>query len=116
MPTAVSKNEVEANFDNLEVVDASLKGKLAILRVGSNPTDNHLLSVFVGLKNQTTKPLLLEVQTIYKDKLGNPLNDGGWIPLTLKPHEETEYHSSSISADADDFLVRIRRASTTGGN
>ena len=66
---------LRSSIDNLEIVDASLKGKLAILRVGSNPTDNHLLSVFAGLKNETAKPLSLEVQTLYKDKLGNPLND-----------------------------------------
>jgi hypothetical protein len=36
--------------------------------------------------------------------------------MTLKPHEEAEYHSSSISTEAEDFLVRIRRASTTGDN
>jgi len=111
-----SKNETEANFDNLELVDTSLKGRLSILRVGSDPTDNNLLSVFVGLKNRTSHPLPLEIQTIYKDKLGNPMNQGSWVPLTLKPHEQTEYRSTSISTDASDFLVRIRTAATTGAN
>jgi len=91
------------------VVDASLKGKLAILRVGSEPTPNNLLSVFAGLKNRTAHPLALEVQTIYRDKAGNELNAGSWIPMTLKPHEETDYRSASISTEATDFLIRIRR-------
>jgi hypothetical protein len=112
----ISKNEADADFDNLEIVDDSLKGKLAVLRVGSDPTENNLLSVFVGLKNRTPHPLPLEVQTIYKDKQGNQMNQGSWVSLTLKPHEETEYRSSSISVDAADFLVRIRRAATTGDN
>lgn len=116
MPSAVSKNEADANFDSLEVVDASLKGKLAVLRVGSEPTQNKLLSVFAGLKNRTSKSLPLEIQTLYKDKLGNPLNAGSWIPMTLKPNEEAEYHSASISSDAADFLIRIRRAPATGAN
>jgi len=116
MPNTISKNEVNANFDNLEIVDPSLKGRLAVLRVGSEPTQNNLLSVFVGVKNSTSKPLTLEIQTLYKDKLGNPLNEGSWIPLTLKPKEETEYRSASISADAVDFLVRIRGAQATGGH
>ena len=115
-PSGTSKNETDANFDNIELVDASLKGKLAVLRVGSDPTDNNLLSVFVGLKNRTGQSLPLEVQTIYKDRVGNPMNGGSWIPITLKPHEQTEYRSTSISADAADFMVRIRKASATGDN
>jgi len=113
---AAIKNDAGSTFDNLELVDASLKGKLAVLRVGSDPSTNNLLAVFAGLKNRTAKPLALEVQTIYKDKSGAALNAGSWVPLTLKPHEETEYRSSSISTDADDFLVRVRRAQTEGGS
>lgn len=106
-----SDTDTDASFDNLEVIDASLKGKLAVLRVGSEPTSNNLLSVFAGLKNKTGHRLDLEVQTLYKDRAGNPLNGGGtWLPLSLKPHEETEYRSASISADAFDFLISIRAA------
>ncbi len=114
-PTSASpKIDVGSNFDNLDIVDASLKGKLGILRVGSEQTSNDLLSVFAGLKNKTSHSLALEVQTIYKDKAGDPLNSGSWVPMTLKPHEETEYRSSSISAQAVDFLVRVRSASNNG--
>jgi hypothetical protein len=97
-------------FDNLDVVDPSLKGKLAILRVGSEPSANDLLSVFAGLKNRTGRRLNLEVETVYKDKSGGPLNSGSWISVTLRPHGETEYRSTSISDQATDFLIRVRRA------
>ena len=99
-----------SDFDNLELVDVSLKGKLAVLRIGSDRTTNNLMSVFAGLKNKTAHRLNLEVQTLYKDKSGNPLNTASWIPLTLKPHEESVYRSASISEEATDFLVRVRRA------
>lgn len=104
----------DSSFDNLEVVDASLKGKLAVLRVGSEPTPNNLLSVFVGLKNKTSQQLNLEMQTVYKDKAGNELNTGSWIAITLKSHEESEYRSASISSEATDFMIRIRGASDAG--
>jgi hypothetical protein len=99
-------------FDNVDVTDASLNGKLAITRVGSEKTEAHLLSIFAGLKNKTSRRLDLEVETIYKDKWGSPLsgNSASWIPMTLKPHEEAEYRSVSISDEAADFLVRVRRA------
>lgn len=103
-----------SSFDNLEFADSSLEGKIAVLRVGSEPTATNLLSVFAGLKNKTSHRLEIEVQTLYKDKAGNALNSGSWIGLTLKPHEEFEYRSASISEAAADFLVRVRKASISG--
>lgn len=108
----------DLGFDipNLEVLDPEgLKGSLAILRIGSEVKETKLLSVFTGMKNKTGQKLSLEVQTIYKDRAGNPLNDGTWVPMTLKPHEETEYRSASLSVDAVDFTVRIRRAVPPNG-
>ena len=100
----------DASFDNLDIIDTSLIGKVAILRVGSEVGTNNLLTVFAGLKNKTSRRLALEVETIYKDKDGNAINAGSWIPMTLSAHQESEYHSSSISEQAVDFLVRVRRA------
>ncbi len=102
---------VTPNFDNLEIVNASLKDKLSVLRIGSQRSDSNLLSVFAGVKNQTGHVLDLEMQTIYRDKDGQALTGhGSWIPITLKPHEETQYRSVAISEDATDFVVRIRHA------
>jgi hypothetical protein len=107
--TAASQGDSGSSFDNLEIVDSSLKGKLGVLRVGSQVADNNLLSVFAGFKNKTSHKLALEVMTIYKDKAGNALNAASWIPLTLKAKEEREYRSSSITEQADDFMIRVRR-------
>jgi hypothetical protein len=104
---------IGSSFDDIEIVDDSLGSKLTILRIGSQPGSNNLLSVFATLRNTTARRLYLEVETVYKDKAGLPLNDASWIPLTLQPHEEGTYRSSSISEQADDFLVRIRRARPT---
>jgi hypothetical protein len=105
-----------SGFDNLEIVTPDLKGRVAILRVGSDRTDSNLLSVFAGVRNRTGHRLEIEMQTVYRDKEGKPLTDGlgSWIPITLKPHEETQYRSVAISEDATDFVVRIRHAPGTG--
>jgi hypothetical protein len=105
-----------SDFDNLEVLNESLKDKLSVLRVGSGRSDSNLLSVFAGVKNNTGHRLDLEMQTLYRDKDGHPLSDGrgSWIPISLKPHEEVQYRSVAISEDATDFLVRIRHASAAG--
>ena len=115
---ADEETDAGSSFDNIEIVDAGLNEKMAVLRVGSQVAENNLLSVFAGLKNKTAHRLALEVETIYKDKAGNALNAGSWIPFTLKPHEEREYRSTSITEQAVDFLIRIRRtpvASSTHG-
>jgi len=106
----------DTSFDNLDIIDSTLNGKLAISRVGSEASKNGLLSVFAGLKNRTSHTLNLQVETIYKDQEGNPVNAGSWITLSLKPHDETEYRSTSISVRYDpdlmdaNFLIRVRRA------
>jgi hypothetical protein len=110
----VGATDADLSFDNIDVIDASLSGKLAVLRVGSDVGANKLLSVFAGLKNKTGHHLDLEIETIYKDTYGNALNSGSWIPFNLRAHEEKEYHSASISEQAADFLVRVRRT-TAGG-
>ena len=112
-PTNDSPDDI-SDFDNLEL-NAALKNKLAVLRVGSGLTESHLLSVFAGVKNKSTRPLTIEVQTIYRDKDGHQLTDGrsSWIPITLRPHQETQYRSMAISEQASDFLVRIRNAAPT---
>ncbi|HUB68443.1 MAG TPA: DUF1425 domain-containing protein [Candidatus Methylacidiphilales bacterium] len=98
-------------FDNVELVTPRLATRLAILRAGSDHTEDGLLTVFVGLKNKTARTLQIEVDTIYKDKSGQLLTEGkeNWIPLKLKPYQEFQYRSVAISEDAADFLVRIRR-------
>ncbi len=116
IPDTGTGTDQETNFDNVEMVGGSLKDRVEILRVGSEPSANNLLSVFVGLKNKTGRELVVEIETIYKDGEGKPLNSGSWVALTLKPHEEREYRSTSISETFDantmnaPFLIRIRPA------
>ena len=98
----------DGGFDNVDIIDDGLNGKLTVLRVGSDIGTNKLLTIFVGLKNKTGHSIDLEIETIYKDTFGNALNSGSWISFTLKAHEEKEYHSSAISEQATDFLVRVR--------
>lgn len=101
--------EVDIDATKVEFVDGSLKPKLEVLRTGSRRTSSKLLAVFVGVRNNTGRTLAFEVATIYRDKNGNALNRGSWIRLSLKPHEEIDYKSSSLSDDAADFTVRVRK-------
>jgi hypothetical protein len=112
MPASTDADDADtsSDFDNLEIVNPNLKDHLAVMRVGSDRTDSNLLSVFAGVKNKSAHPLKIEMQTIYKDKDGHSLTDNkaAWMPIDLKPHGETQYHSVAISEEATDFIVRIR--------
>jgi hypothetical protein len=101
----------EVGFDNVDVLDAGLNGQISVVRVGSQRTNTNLLSIFASLKNMTAHSLTIQAQTLYKDGDGNWLDGGkaGWLTLELKPHEELEYRSASLSDEAQDFLVRVRR-------
>jgi hypothetical protein len=109
---AADEPAASSDFDNLEFVGPGLKDKLVVLRVGAGRTETNLLSVFAGVRNKTGHRLELEMQTLYRDREGRPLSDGhgSWIPITLKPHEETQYRSVALSEEATDFLVRVRPA------
>ena len=101
----------EAGGGNLEVLSPSLNNRLAVNHVKSHRTDSNLLAVSAALKNSSSHDLPLQVETVYRDKHGLMINShASWVPLTLKPGEETEYRSVSITDDANDYLVRIRRA------
>ena len=108
--------DMEAGFDNVQLMDPGLDGRISITRVGSERTNTNLLSIFADLKNLTGHSLAVEAQTLYKDSDGNWIDGGraGWVPLELKPHEEFEYRSASLSEGAEDFLVRIRQPANRG--
>ncbi len=110
--TPAEPADTASGFDNVDLLDGGLTGKLGVVRVGSDRSDENLLSILAALKNLTGHTLKLEAQTLYKDASGNWMNGGraGWIPVDLKPHAQFNYRSESLSVDASDFLVRIRLA------
>jgi hypothetical protein len=112
--TAGEPADNESGFDNVDLLDGSLTGKLGVMRVGSDRSDENTLSILAALKNLTDHPLRLEAQTLYKDANGNWMNGGcaGWIALELKPHGQLNYRSESLSVEAQNFLVRIRLVGT----
>jgi len=113
-PGAMSEGSGDADprdyRNNLDIVDDVLKPKLDLTHIDAQRGRNNLLSVTLSMSNKTGHKIDLEIETIYKDKEGNALNTSSWIGFTLKPHADQDYHSSSISEEAVDFLIRVRKA------
>jgi len=96
--------------NNIDIVDDVLKPKLDLVHVEAQRGRNNLLVVTLSLSNKTGHKVDVEMETVYKDKSGDELNTGSWIPFTLQPHGDLNYRSSSISEAAVDFLIRVRKA------
>jgi len=113
-PGAMSEGSAERDQKdlraNLDIVDDVLKPKLDLAHIDDTRGRNNLLVVTLDLSNKTGRKVDIEVETVYKDKGGNELNTGSWIPFTLQPHGDLNYRSSSISEAAVDFLIRVRKA------
>ena len=113
-PGAMSEGDADTDArdyrNNLDIVDDVLKPKLDLTRIDAQRSRNNLLVVTLSLSNKTSRKVELEVETVYKDKGGNELNTGSWIPFTLQPQGDLNYRSSSISEAAVDFLIRVRKA------
>jgi len=113
-PGAISEGNTDTDQrdyrNNLDIVDDVLKPKLDLTHIDAQRSRNNLLVVTLGVSNKTGHKVDLEVETVYRDKSGNELNTGSWIPFTLQPHGDLNYRSSSISEAAVDFLIRVRKA------
>jgi hypothetical protein len=113
-PGALSEGGTEMDQhdfrNNIDIVDDVLKPKLDLVHVEAQRGRNNLLVVTLSLSNKTGRKVDLEMETVYKDKSGDELNTGSWIPFTLQPHGDLNYRSSSISEAAVDFLIRVRKA------
>ena len=105
-----SEHDEQYYRNNLDIVDDVLKPKLDLTHIDAQRSRNNLLVVTLGVSNKTGHKVDLEVETVYRDKSGNELNTGSWIPFTLQPHGDLNYRSSSISEAAVDFLIRVRKA------
>jgi hypothetical protein len=102
--------DTSSGFENVDLLDGTLTGKLGVIDVGSNRSTDNLLNVCATLKNITGHTLKIEAQTLYRDASGNWINGGraGWITLEIKPRGELAYRSASLTDEAQDYLVRVR--------
>jgi len=93
----------------VEVVSSSLHGKLTVSRINSSRATG-LLAVSAEMRNRTSHRLEIQVQTVFKDQTGLALTnqEGSWETVTMKAHQETPYQATASSAQAAEFLIRLR--------
>lgn len=82
---------------------------LRVVRVDAQRVSGGLLRVWVTLRNTRKEPLWVEVRTTFLDKDGHPLDQTNWHPVQLAARTVTDYTCTSLSRDAADYQVVVRR-------
>jgi uncharacterized protein YcfL len=98
---------------SVAILNENLRKNLTVDKVGSNFSVNHLMVVHALIHNKTKTIVSIQVQTLYQDANGNPLNyssgnEASWTTLDLISEGTQPYRSQSISPKASKFIIRIR--------
>lgn len=104
----------EASGKKVVLFDENLVDRVAVDRaVVTKRNEQDCLVVQAALRNQTDKPLSVQVQVLFKDAQGVILySDLGaetpWQSMVLSPNETKSISQVSLTSSARDYTVRVR--------
>lgn len=97
------------------IMDRDLYWPLKIVTSKAEREADGRLRVTVAMKNDLKQPLALQVQTVFKDASGTSTGDEtNWEPIVIPGGATDTHRVVSGNAEADDFVVRIRRPTHAG--
>ncbi|MES2309025.1 MAG: YcfL family protein [Verrucomicrobiota bacterium] len=104
----------EAVGRRIVLLDEDLEDAIAVDRhpvVQRN--GKNLLVVQVALRNQTSKTLQIQVQTLFKDSKGMVLysevgNEAAWQSMVLSANETQSITQTSLTPQATQYTMRVR--------
>lgn len=90
------------------VLDGPTSGRVAVEKQNFRRDSEGKLEVFADIRNRTYFDLPIDVQTVYKDEAGIPVDTTAWSRLTLGPNETQTYKNISINSRPARYTIRIR--------
>ena len=93
----------------LQFEDVWMSLKIHVDRIDTTRVGDGLLKVIMTLKNQDTKPLWVDVRTIFLDGNNHLLEETNWEPIFLEAKTFTEYSCTSLGRDAKDYQIIIKK-------
>ena len=110
----------ETPMDSVVVLDRDLavwtgrnwtsRSKIAIQQHGARRVANSGLEVVVEIRNRTNDPLTVEARTTFYDTQNLAIEQASaWQPVNLPPQGTATYTESSLSPQAQHYLVEVRR-------
>ncbi len=100
---------IEAH-EQIVLMDEDLKWPIKVVASKADRTPDARLAIAVDLQNRLEQPLVVQIQTVFKDKDGMSTGDEtNWEFVTIPGYSTHTYRVTSGNSQAADFLVRIRR-------
>ena len=107
-PARITNNASERKSKVL-IFDRSLRNDIAVAGFKKMKLVNGSLTTNLQLKNQTDKPLTVQVKIKFKDKQNFFIEESDWMPVVIPPYEINTVGCSSRSTEAVDFAADIKR-------
>ncbi len=105
-----SNTNVMQEKERIVLLDYNSRWRLRIVRHAVERDNNNLLTVKLGIENSKNKDDIVDIQTIFKDKDGFELEQTNWEPVLLHRRKVTDYTVTSLSAQAADYTVLVRKS------
>lgn len=97
----------------IQFESSTTKDIIHVVRVDINRPAGGLLKVIVTLRNRTKDNLWADIRTTFLDADNHVLESTNWEPIMLDARTVTEYTCTSLSNQAEDCQIIIRKPKKT---
>ena len=97
----------------IQFESSTTKDLIHVTRVDTKRVGSGLLKVIVTLRNITKDNLWADIRTTFLDKDKHVLESTNWEPILLEARTVTEYTCTSLSNQAADYQIIIRKPKKT---
>ena len=96
------------------LLDADLEDVIAVDVIHAGKNANNLLTVQANVRDRTDRDVVIQIQTVFFDDLGNALytepgNETPWTTVNVTTNGTIPYRAQALSNAAKRFTIHIRR-------
>jgi hypothetical protein len=106
-PAVAESSKLEKGHVQFEA--ASTTKLLTVVSVETERVAKGLLRITLRLQNNTSSKLWTDISTVFFDAKGGKLEQTTWEPTLLKDKAVTEYICTSLSNQAADYRIIVRK-------
>lgn len=96
--------------ENLVYLDSALTAAIPCRQLTSSRLPSGRLQVLAQFYNNQDHTAECAIKLKFKDEAQRVLDETGWMPLLLPRRELTQYEHTSLTTQATDFVLLLRRA------
>lgn len=107
------KNTAKYNYEDTEPVvlmDRMVQRSITSPGVQRTVLPDGRLEVVANLRNQETRRIQVQVQCVFKDGQGFPVDETPWVNVFLTENAQEGVKFTSMNDKAQRFTIRVRQA------